>query len=324
MKVPKFLAQFWDERDAERGFAAGLLVASIVLMLFGQSDWLALRADWLLSRNPYGVLWNLINPLFYDGTLSNLFYRVYTVGFCLAGQAIMYYFFVRTKRMSKFIFYIGWLIDVVWMRGTIYQNLTVTTFAPLLSLGGPYLLVLVFILFQKLPIVWSFPDITANAHWQCAFNGVQHLNGTNTITNYNGLPLVLCPGPDIRWNITLPWFWSYAFLVVSVAFPLLWWFFKAGGLHRIKLRLAGNCPKCELPKEWCVCGLSFCDDHCRDCCDNDCQCGGCCGGDCHEGGCKELPLALSGDVEKFKKVLKDLEEKEGCCTGEVFDAEKKE
>ncbi len=43
-------------KDAERGVAMGLIVGTVFAALFTTSDYLALGADYVLNRNPYGVV----------------------------------------------------------------------------------------------------------------------------------------------------------------------------------------------------------------------------------------------------------------------------
>ena len=117
-------------KDMERGVALGLVVSTALAAFFTVSDYMALHADWLLGRNPYGVLWYWLNYGFWN----DFSYRVYIMVFSLVAEGLMWYFLVRTKRLNKFLFYAGWFQSLIWMRGSVFQNVTVTTFAPLISI----------------------------------------------------------------------------------------------------------------------------------------------------------------------------------------------
>jgi len=202
-------------KDAERGVALGLIIGTVFAALFTTSDYLALGADYVLNRNPYGVVWYWLNYGFWNDQS----YRMYIMFFSLISEGVMWYFLVRTKRLNKFLFYAGWFQSIIWMRGSVFQNVTVTTFAPLISLC-PWVLILV--LLQKLPLGWSLLPWN-NQHWFCAFQGYDGYVDGNYITFANGQRLILCPGGWLRWNPVYSWFWSYMMLIFWVVMPLLFY-----------------------------------------------------------------------------------------------------
>jgi len=224
------LSDLWDEKDAERGIALGLIVGTILAAVFTTSDYLALNFDYVRGQNPYGVLWYALNPQFW----TDVPYRIWVTGFLFVSEAFMYFGFVRNGRLSKFLFYAGWLQSLIWMRGTVYQNVTVTALAPLGSIF-PWLIIPLMLL-QKLPIGWSFPNITANAHWWCAFTGNTVFTNGDTITFPNGQKLISCPGGALRWNIQYAWFWSYAMILFWVLYPLIYYLVKSGKLGKFSRR----------------------------------------------------------------------------------------
>ena len=201
-------------KDMERGVALGLVVSTALAAFFTVSDYMALHADWLLNRNPYGVLWYWLNYGFWN----DFSYRMYIMAFSLISEGLMWYFLVRTKRLNKFLFYAGWFTSVLWMRGSVYQNVTVTTFAPLISLV-PWVVIIV--LLQKLPIGWSWNF--SDAHTWCAFTGNNGFVNGDWITFDNGQKLILCPGGWLRLNPVYSWFWSYMFIAFWVIVPFLFW-----------------------------------------------------------------------------------------------------
>ena len=98
-------------RDAERGIAFGL-IAGTIFAFFTTSDWVALNFDFIRNQNPYGVLWYALNPYFW----TDLPYRIWTTFFLFASEVFMYFGFVRNGRLSKVLFYMGWLQSIIWMR----------------------------------------------------------------------------------------------------------------------------------------------------------------------------------------------------------------
>lgn len=213
-----FLKGLWDEKDAERGVALGLIVGTVISAVFATSDYLALNFDYIRGLNPYGVLWFWLNPYFW----TDIPYRIYTTAFLFVAEGLMYWFFVRTHKLSKFLFYAGWFQNMVWMKGTVFQNITVTAFAPLGSLF-PWLII-PFMLLQKIPLGWSWNF--SDGHWWCAFVGNQGITQGDTVSFVNGQTLISCPGGWLRWNPAYSWFWSYAMIVFWVVFPLLWYLKK--------------------------------------------------------------------------------------------------
>jgi len=205
-------------KDAERGVAMGLIVGTILAAFITTSDFLALNFDYIRNQNPYGVLWTWLNPMFW----TDVPYRIYTTAFLFAAEAIQWYFFVRTHKMSKFLFYAGWFQSMIWMRGSVFQNVTVTAFAPLGSLF-PWLII-PFMLLQKIPLGWSWNG--SDAHWWCAFTGNSGFTSGDTITFPNGQQLISCPGGWLRWNPSYSWFWSYAMIMFWLIMPLLFYLKK--------------------------------------------------------------------------------------------------
>jgi hypothetical protein len=218
------LKGLWDEKDAERGIGLGLIVATIFAAVSTQSDWLALSFDHVRNQNPYGVLWFWLNPNFW----SDVPYRIYVTEFLFASEAFMYFGFVRRGRLNKFLFYAGWFQSVIWMRGTVYQNVTVTALAPLGSIM-PWVII-PFMLLQKLPLGWSWIP-WANKHWACAFVGNAGYTSGDTIVFPNGQTLISCPGGWLRWNPMYSWFWSYCMIVFWIVMPLLFWEKSKGWKH---------------------------------------------------------------------------------------------
>ncbi len=106
-------------KDAERGIALGLVVATVFAAIFTTSDYMALHADWLLNRNPYGILWYWMNTGFW----TDFPYRMSMMYFVLASEGLMWLAFVKTKKLNKFLFYAGWFQSLIWMRGSVFQNI---------------------------------------------------------------------------------------------------------------------------------------------------------------------------------------------------------
>jgi hypothetical protein len=215
------LKGLWDEKDAERGVLLGLIVGTVIAALFTTSDYLALNFDYLRGQNPYGVLWVWLNPQFW----TDLPYRMDIMMTVLAQELAMWYFWIvrgmsfRGLRLPKFLFYAGWLQVLIWMRGSVFQNVTVTLFAPLASIAPE--IVIPFMLLQKLPIGWSWNF--SDAHVWCAFVGNSGFTSGDTITFPNGQTLISCPGGWLRWNPAYSWFWSYAMITFWIVMPLLFY-----------------------------------------------------------------------------------------------------
>jgi hypothetical protein len=230
-----------NTRDAERGIALGLVVGTVFAALFTTSDYLALHADWLLGRNPYGVLWYWLNPNFW----TDIPYRIYVTCFLLITESMMYFLLVRHGKLSKFLFYAGWFQSLIWMRGSVYQNVTVTTFAPLISIC-PFVIALV--LLQKLPIGWSWNF--SDAHSWCAFIGNNGFVNGDWITFDNGQKLILCPGGWLRLNPAYSWFWSYLMIAFWVIVPFLFWLKPRWKVWRCKHKHISESPE----------GILYCND----------------------------------------------------------------
>lgn len=106
------------------------------------------------------------------------------------------------------------------MRGSVFQNVTVTLFAPLNSIAPWFFIP--FMLLQKIPIGWSWIPWN-NQHWWCAFVGNSGFTAGDTITFPNGQQLISCPGGWLRWNPAYSWFWSYAMIMFWLIVPTLFW-----------------------------------------------------------------------------------------------------
>jgi len=209
-------------KDAERGVALGLIVGTIFAAVFTTSDFLALNFDYIRNQNPYGVLWYMLNPYFW----TDIPYRIWVTFFLFASEAFMYFGFVRHGRLSKFLFYVGWLQSLIWMRGSVYQNVTVTALAPLGSIM-PFVII-PFMLLQKIPVGWSWN--LSDKHWWCAFTGNSGITQNDTVSFVNGQTLISCPGGWLRWNLSYSWFWSYAMIMFWVLYPLVYYLVKSGKL----------------------------------------------------------------------------------------------
>jgi hypothetical protein len=131
----------------------------------------------------------------------------------------MYFGFVRKGRLNKFLFYAGWFQSMIWIRGSVYQNVTVTMFAPLGSIM-PWAII-PFMLLQKIPLGWSWN--LSDKHWWCAFVGNSGFTSGDTITFPNGQQLISCPGSWLRLDPSYSWLWSYLMIMFWVVMPFLFY-----------------------------------------------------------------------------------------------------
>ena len=223
----------WNAKDAERGILWGLIVGTIYISMVRFVDG-SLNASYVQGNVPYGILWVLLNP-FYGTQLP---YKLYTMGFLFAAEALMWYFFVRKGRISKLLFYSSWFINLIWIANSAQQDITVTAFAPLISV---YPWLAGFAILQKLPLGWSWN--LSDPHWTCAFNTTVR---TPVCTDIGGRLLYIGSGNFIGVANLILAFW--------IIFPIfVWW------LKREKLRGEGGgasdkcvC-KCCLECDWCMC-----------------------------------------------------------------------
>lgn len=235
MKLGNFHG-LWNPKDAERGILWGLIVGTIYISLVRFVDG-SLNASYYAGNVPYGALWVWLNP-FYGTQLP---YKLYTMGFLFAAQAIMWYFFVRKGRVSKLLFYSSWFINVIWIANSAQQDITVTAFAPLISV---YPILVLFPILQKLPVGWSLN--LSDPHWTCAFNTAVR---TPICTNIGGRLLYIGSGNFIGAANLILVFWCI--------FPIaIWWLARrklrgesAGGLSD-----KNECKcSCEPLDDWCTC-----------------------------------------------------------------------
>ncbi len=221
----------WDYHY-ERGIIVAFVVTMVFTLLFTHSD-IPLYYTWLKGDTPYGLLWTWLNPYYW----TDMLYRA-EMFVVVVVQVLLSWILVRKKRLSKFDFFLGWFTSLIWFRSGVYQNVTVTALGPFAIVFPPLVILM---LLQKIPLGWSFPDVTANAHWQCAFNGTQPYSDIYTP---GGLQ---CTAAAVRWNPLYQFFWSYAIVMLWVAYPLismLWrhrrgikaWFLKV---------LVCNCEDCK-------------------------------------------------------------------------------
>ncbi len=196
-------------RYYEMGLKVILPLAMAYVYLFPVSDAIPLYWDWVKGQVPYGVLWTWLNPYYWVGD----FYQ-YMIFLAVIAATAVNWVFVKRGRMPKWVFYAGWITSIVWMRAGVYQNVTVTLFAPLSFVYAPLILLLVL---QKFPIIWSFPDLTANAHWRCAFDGAQPYSDFASPTG------LMCSSPAVRLDPALPYLYSYFVLAFWALAPLVYW-----------------------------------------------------------------------------------------------------
>jgi hypothetical protein len=194
----------------ELGLKVVLPLAMAYVYLFPASDAVPLYWDWVKGQVPYGVLWTWLNPYYWVGD----FYQ-YMIFLAVIAMTAVNWVFVKRGRMPKWVFYGGWLTSILWMRTGVYQNVTVTLFAPL-AFVFPFLIL--FPLLQKIPIGWSFPDMTANAHWRCAFGGTQPYSDVSSPTG------LMCSSAAVRWDPFLPYLYSYFVIAFWVLAPMAYWY----------------------------------------------------------------------------------------------------
>lgn len=195
-------------RILERPAVLALILAPILAFMFSQADTSALHADWLSGRLPYGVLWVLVNPGYW-----NSWWPVWVL-YLIAMQTLLNWFLVKSGRLSKAWFFYGWAVSDFWVASGAWQNVSVTLLAPLSSLFPPLVL---FAVLQKLPLGYWPPF--SNAHWLCAFDGTQPYSDLRTV----GLQ---CTSPAVRWSPAYPYLWEYVTLAAVVLLPIAVWAFR--------------------------------------------------------------------------------------------------
>lgn len=233
MKLPKFLHFFtplWNSADAERGLFWGLIAGTILAAIIDQTDGAQYVNPALYhSQFPYGVLWYALNFMF----ATPNFYKLQVVGELFATVTFQYWL-VKKDRLPKSMFYLSWFICIVWMRSTMFQNVTVTMFTPFAFINPIFILIPIF---QKLPLGWSLIPWN-NVHWQCAFD--KYLTSG---TDPNGAPYIICSTAANRLNIDSGQFWQYAVLGFMFLYPVVAWYL-------VRRKRSHKCSACEN----CTCG----------------------------------------------------------------------
>ena len=197
MKVPKI---FVFDKYAEFGAAAGLAMMTVIFLATHSIDQGSPIVH-SLGVTPYGVLWVWLNPYYWvEGV-----YQIY-LGLFIAASLAVQYLFVHRGRLSKWLFYCGWIQTCLWLNQGHVIDVTVTAFAPLASVFPPLTLLLIL---QKLPLGWSWN--LSDPHWQCAFGNV----GT-----------WYCQTTAVRLNPATGLFWQYVALAVWTIVPLVIWYLK--------------------------------------------------------------------------------------------------
>jgi hypothetical protein len=205
----------WDVHY-ERGFLIALIFLMFLITFTASVD-SGLALSYYHGTTLYGVLWTWLNPFYW----TQLLYKVSLLFIQIPVLAVQYWLMKKGK-ISKFMFYAIFAQSILWRDWQEFYDITVTMFAPFASINPLFTLLLVF---QKLPLGWSFPNITANPHWQCDFG--------------KGLPYPECYGLGNRitsmftptWNYRID-YWMIGFWVI---YPILVWMNRRGWLNRPKV-----------------------------------------------------------------------------------------
>jgi hypothetical protein len=161
----------------------------------------------------YGLLWALLNPFYHSATT----YPLVTVFWEVVSYVVMLTLCVKGKMYWK-LFIWSQMTNFFWASMQWTQNVTITTFSPLVAIFPPFIL---FMAFQKLPLGWSLS--LSDPHWQSFWSiSKQSLSGA------------FCDGLDYhQWcaNVTPPSYLfelghhiaGYAMLAFWFVIPFLFW-----------------------------------------------------------------------------------------------------
>jgi len=139
--------------------AIGFLVfAQLLVALFRIGD---VVLSWAHTLNiiPYGVLWVIVNPLYWQ----TRFYNLYTFGISMIGLLLQLYFW-RKGRLSVLWIFAAQATNFIFVWQLNGQSVSVLMFAPLVTI---YPWLISWELLTKLPIGWSLNG--SDPHFQCAF-----------------------------------------------------------------------------------------------------------------------------------------------------------
>jgi len=112
----------------------------------------------------YGVLWTWLNPNWWTDFVYKAELTVWVIGL-----AAFEYWLYSKRKLPLMVLIMAQFQNTIWFFVGGYQNITLNASA-VLSFWNPFFAITWFL--QKFPIGWSFPDVTANSHWQCAFGNV--------------------------------------------------------------------------------------------------------------------------------------------------------
>ncbi len=195
----------WDYHY-ERGTMLGLVAAFIYFTLKAEPD-ANLSTVYYQGVTPYGVLWTWMNPLYW----TNLPYTL-----ALAAEVGLvfgaYLWLIKKGKLNKIIVYLDFFI-IDWLCAFhAQQNITTIMLVPLITISP---LILIPMLFERIPLGWSFPDITNNIHWWCAFGG----NGNGYDNQINP-----CLTVGTKLNFMHVYSMAYWITVIWTAVVLLYWY----------------------------------------------------------------------------------------------------
>jgi hypothetical protein len=183
---------------SERDILAMLVAAIIAHMIFGRSD-ISLSYDFHNGALPYGIVWNLINPLYW----TQLPYKIIVDAIQFPVIALQLWL-VKKGKLNKWMVYLN-IATTVWYRLMInYQDVSNIEFMPFATMTP---LVALSFLIQRYPF-WTLIPKWSDPHFQCVIGNCVRFSVD-------------------RWAQTLqPSFASHITLALWFVLPLIAWYKK--------------------------------------------------------------------------------------------------
>jgi len=147
-------------KDLEKVALGTMVVMLIYVTVFPLTTDPLLNTIHTNNNEPYGVLWSVLNPAYWNLT----FYMVWLFALQVPILALQFKL-MQMGKISKKMFYLSFGMTIWWRMMGLPQNVTVTMFAPFAEINPVFTLLL---LLQKIPIFWSWN--LSDAHWNCAFS----------------------------------------------------------------------------------------------------------------------------------------------------------
>jgi hypothetical protein len=194
--------KLWD-KDAERGVIWGLIVAFILLGIFGTSD-TSLLIDYKAGDVPYGRLWTWLNPYYWTQQPY-----IFLVTLITGAIYLVEYKLMKMGKINRTLLILNLFCTVFFSATHVFQEDTTVVLGPLVSINPLFLIPMIL---QKFPFGWSLLP-WQSTNWNCGINGV-------------------CIGFGVlnsRLDIARSDFFTHIAIVFWMAMPLMiWWRNRTG------------------------------------------------------------------------------------------------